>query len=187
MKQEINILMVWIYLLILLSSCSIQNRMTNNSIQKTIKTVPEVTKGEVFFENDLAIMYFQREQVLKILGKEKKSKFMNPCNLKRLESYIDLLQTANGQLKIFKELSEPSNLSNHFEIDFQRHLIEEFSLNSKVALYNKMTNDYVSDFLYKKKGGEWGCCFAGLTFSNGQNFLDTKIWSDLLIIEECDN
>ena len=185
MKRKITTINILVIFLILFTSCSIQNRMTKDTIQKSIKTISEEKKGELFFENDYAILYFSKDKVLEIMEAEKKSKYMNSCNLERLNSYIKLIEKEGGQIRIFEQLSKPSSTISHFEIDFQRHLIEEFVFQSKVALFNKMTKIYESELLYKKRGGDWGCCFAGLAFSNKNNFLDTKIWSDLLIIEEC--
>jgi hypothetical protein len=44
---------------------------------------------------------------------------------------------------------------------------------------------YENSIIYKKQGGDWGCCNAGFAFMNGDYFLRTKIWSDLIMIEDC--
>lgn len=159
--------------------------MTRTTIQKEIKTKPEISKGELYFENDYAVIYFDKEKTLRLLKKEINQKWTSECDKKRLEKYIDTIEKSDGELMIFKELSQPLRTTTHFETDLQRRLIEKLVLKKEISLFNKKTNNYDKSLIYRKRGGDWGCCFAGLSFQNGENFLDTRIWSDLLIIEEC--
>jgi len=129
---------------------------------------------------------FDKEKSLRLLKKEINQKLTSDCNKIRLEKYIDTIEKSDGGLMIFKELSQPLKTTSHFETDLQRRLIEKLVLKKEFVLFNKKTNKYEQSLIYKKKGGEWGCCFAGLAYKNGENFLDTRIWSDILIIEDCD-
>lgn len=187
--MKINSFLNWVSLAILmftLQSCSIENRMTSTTIQKEIKTKPEISKGKLYFENDYAVLYFDKEKSLRLLKKEINQKWTSDCNKIRLEKYIDTIEKSDGELMIFKELSQPLKTTSHFETDLQRRLIEKLVLKKEFVLLNKKTNKYEQSLIYKKKGGEWGCCFAGLAFNSNETFLDTRIWSDLVIIEDCD-
>lgn len=175
-------LAIW---MILLQSCSIENRITRTTIQKEFKAKPEINKGELYFENNYAVLYFDKEKTLRLLNKEINEKRTTECNKIRLKKYIDTIEKSSGELMIFKELSHPLKTTTHFETDMQRRLIEKLVLKKEFVLFNKETNKYEDSLIYKKRGGDWGCCFAGLAFKSGETFLDTRIWSDLLIIEDC--
>jgi len=166
-------------------SCSIAYRHTKKTIQKEIKAKSEKEKSELSFENDFAIVYFERIATLKTFENELKKKSISTCDRKRLTNYIDQINNSSYSLVIFQELSNPRNYANEFEADFQGHLIEKLLLNNDFAVFNKKTGLYENSLIYKKRGSDWGCCFAGFAFKNEDNFLVTKIFSDSIIIEDC--
>jgi len=168
-----------------LLSCSIENRLTSKTIQKKIKAKSENEKGEVCIENDFVIIYLERRATLKTFENEKKNKSISSCNRERLTNYIAQINRSSNSLVIFQELSNPTNNANDFEIYLQRHLIEILLLHNDFAVFNKKAGLYENSIIYKKQGGDWGCCNAGFAFKNGDYFLRTKIWSDLIMIEDC--
>lgn len=173
------------FLTVVLQSCSIEKIITRTTIQKEIKVKPEISKDELYFENDYAILYFDKEITSRLLKKEINKKKTSECNKIRLKKYIDIIDRSNGKLLVFQELTQPSKTTTHFETDLQRRLIEKLVLKNDFVLFNKKSNKYEKSLIYRKNGGDWGCCFAELAFKNGENFLDIRIWSDFLIIEDC--
>jgi hypothetical protein len=185
MRGKIKYLLIF-FLVFSLTACSKQNRMSRSSFQKILKTAPVEVKGNVIFENEFVKIYFQKGELINLLKKERHAKEMNSCNRKRREYYIDMLQTRDDQIMIFKELSESINPENYFEIEFQRYFIELFTLKSPIAIFNKSTNSYEKEFMFIQRAGHWGCCFAEFTFMDNEKFLETRFARDFLIVEECE-
>lgn len=166
--------------------CSIENRTTKSTIEKKIYSKSENKKGNVVFENEKVKIYFKKEMTLNTLKKVLKDKGTNECDKKRVDKYIGLIEEMNNEVIIFQELSEVLKNTSAYEVDLQRRIIEKLILHTDFVIYNKKTENYVSEILYKKRGSEGGgCCFAGFSFLNDSNFIDTKYFKDFVIIEEC--
>ena len=166
-------------------SCSIEKRQSKEATQKEIKAKSKNEKGELYFENDFAIIYFEKRATLKTFENEKKNKSRSSCNRERLTNYIAQINRSSDSLVIFQDLGNPTKNSNNFEIDFQRHLIEKLILKTDFVVFNKKAERYENSLIYNIRPGNWGCCFAGFAFKNGDNFLETRRFIDFVIIEDC--
>lgn len=169
----------------ILYSCSIERRTTRSTIERKIKAEAENKKGNIVFENSKVKIYFNKHKALNILNKARNDIRTNKCDQQRIDNYISAIEKANSETRIFSELSSPSKTTTTFEIELQMKLIEKLILHTDFVIYDKKTEKYISEIFYRKKGSESGCCFAGFSFANESNFIDTRVFTDLLIIEEC--
>jgi hypothetical protein len=185
MKKRLIIICGLIAILMSFFCCSIENRTTKSTIEKKIYSKTENKKGNIVFENEKVKIYFNKDMTLNILNKVLKDKWTDECDKKRVDKYIGIIEKTNSEVIIFQELSEDLKNASVYEVDLQRRIIEKLILHTDFVIYNKKTENYVSEILYKKKGSEGGCCFAGFSFLNESNFIDTKYFKDFVIIEEC--
>lgn len=165
-------------------SCSTGKMTANNPYEKNIKTVSTLENGQLIFENELAIIHFDKNEVLKLLEKEMNNKNINKCHEKRLKRHISQIKKLNSETNLFADLVDTEN-SDYFEVNFQRELINKLVLNFEIAVFNKSKNEFEKMIIYRKHKMKGYCCNTDIIFSNGKKILDTKLFTDNVLIEEC--
>lgn len=168
------------------TSCLTGKMTPKKSFAKEIKTEIALEKGQIIFENEVAIIRFDKTEVLGILEKEIKTKNINKCHEKRLSRYINQVKNLNTETNIFPDLGNIIKTSDNFEISFQRNLIKNLVLHYRIAVFNKSKKEFEKKIVYRKKPTEGYCCMTNIEFIDGQKILDTDLFTDFIVIEECE-
>ena len=180
MKKYLCYTVYIFFFCLLFSSCSLVNNLTNRTIRKEIKTNSELQKGDLIYENNLAVVYFDRKLTLKVLRKELKNKFFTKCDKNRLIKCIENIEKGNATL--FEHLN-----NDFFDEMFKNRILELLLLKSKFSILNKSTGIYEKYLIYNKSKMMVGhCCFVDFEFPNGDRFITTRIATSIVIIEKCD-
>jgi hypothetical protein len=77
-----------IFIPLTVTSCLTGKKTPKKSFEKEIKTESTLEQGQIIFENEVAIIHFDKTEVLGFLEKEIKTKNINKCHEKRLSRYI---------------------------------------------------------------------------------------------------
>ncbi len=174
-----------IFIPLTITSCLTGKMTANKSFEKEIKTESALEKGQIIFENEFAIIRFDKTEVLGILEKEIKTKNINKCHEKRLSRYINQVKNLNSETNIFPDLGNVIKTPDYFEINFQRDLVKNLVLHYKIAVFNKSKKEFEKKIVYRKKSTEGYCCMTNIEFIDGQKILDTDLFTDFIVIEEC--
>ncbi len=173
-----------IFISTILVSCSIKKRINDYDVNKTLRALSECEKGAIFFENDNTKIYFNKNDVIKVFTVIKKSKWMTHCERIRLEEYEIRIRNAINEVNLFTDISK--NTLDYCG-EFDGRILEELLLNQDFVIFNKENNRYEEKIMYSKWGGKFGCCFAGFYFLNKERFVTTRVFTDIVIIEDCDS
>ena len=148
-------------------------------MKKEIKADTELEKGNLLYEDDRAVLYFDRELTLKIL---KNHNFdMWDVSRNRLNEYIENIE--NGDTIIF---APPFLEENICEVNLKYRILQSLLLNSKFSVFNKSTGVYEKYLIYDRRSSGWGCCFVHFNFPNGDRFITTQVFTDNIIVDICD-
>ena len=169
--------------LTILLSCSIRNRTTKSSIYKAIKASSEIETDDIIFENDYVRITFVKEDVLKAIATVKSLNWITNCNLNQLNDYETKIRNSADQVSIFNGLS---GSQNNYYGELEGRILEELIFSYRFVIFNKLKKEYEKQIIYSKWGGGWGCCFAGFYFSNKEEIIRTRVFTDLVIVEDCD-
>ena len=187
MKKTFLIAGLIFILCLLFYSCYSKKRYRAVPLKKEIRAGTELEKGDLLYEDGLAILYFDREVTLKMLKNRLKNNYDKKCDKNRLIECIENIEKGNSL--IFEPLKGPLGTveyTYHFEEEFKCRILESLLLNSKFSIFNKSTKVYEEYLIYNRTQGGWGCCFHRFEFSNGDRFITTKTFTDFVIIEDCD-
>ena len=182
----LTIIFLTIILPLTTSSCLTGKITSQKPFEKEIKTESELEKGQVIFENEVAIIHFDKKDVLEILEKEIKNKNINKCDKKRLSHYTNLVKNIHSETNIFPDIGNVIKQPEYFEVNFQRDLVKNLVLNYKFAVFNKSKKEFEEKIVYRKKPTEGYCCMTNIEFIDGQKILDTDLFTDCVLIEECE-
>ena len=134
-----------ILLCLIVNSCSIKTNPKYNSVKKIKVNTEELEAKDFLFENELAIVYFDKEAILKFLKKElKKKKNISKCDHERYIKYISNIE--EGNVSTFDILKWGNDISNFNEI-FHLKLLGSLLLNTKFSILKKSTGVY-EKYLY---------------------------------------
>ena len=167
-------------------SCFRGKMFIQKSQDKEIRTNSSIEKGLVVFENDVAIIHFDKEDVLSILENEIKNKEISFCDKNRLSRYISIIKDIKSETRIFQLLENNDHNTDYFEINFLRDLIDKLILNSDFAIFDKSKNQFVDKIIYRKKQTVDSCCMTDILLLSGEKILDTNLFTDNILVEECD-
>ena len=187
MKKTFLIAGLIFILYLLFYSCYSIKRYRAVPLKKEIRARTELEKGDLLYEDGLAILYFDREVTLKMLKNRLKNNYDRKCDKNRLIECIENIEKGNSL--IFEPLKGPLEtveFSYYFEKEFKCRILELLLLNSKFSIFNKSTKVYEEYLIYKRTRGVWGCCSNYFEFPNGDQFITTAIFTDFIIIEDCD-
>src|SRR4030042_7079891 len=173
-----------LFILTIILSCSIRYRINDFSVNKTLKALSESEKGNIFFENDNTKIYFNKNDVIKALSTIKRYKWITYCKRIQLEEYETRIRDAINEVNLFNDLYE--NTLDYCG-EFEGRILEELLLNHDFVIFNKEKKRYEEKILYSKWGDTFGCCFAGFYFLNKERFVMTRVFTDIVVIEDCDS
>jgi hypothetical protein len=173
-----------LFILTIILSCSIKYRINDYAANKTVKALSESEKGNVFFENDNTKIYFGKNDVIKAFSTINSQKWITYCERIQLEEYESRIRNAQNEVNLFTDLDE--NTLDYCG-EFDGRILEELLLNHDFVVFNKEKKRYEEKILYSKWGDKFGCCFAGFYFLNKERFVMTRVFTDLVIIEDCDS
>jgi len=168
-----------VFLGVFLCSCS----SANKAIRKDLKSNSKLEKSDLSYENELAIVFFDRELTLAVLKRELKNKHLTNCDKDRLIECIKEIEKRKANL--FESLKTKDN-TGFFVENFQKRILEILLTESEFSIFNKSTNSYEKYLTYNKKNGNGCCCFVDFEFPNKKRFINTRVATDIVIIEECE-
>jgi hypothetical protein len=184
MMIRYNLLLGILFILTISLSCSIKYRINDYAVNKALIALSESEKGDIFFENDNTKVYFNKNDVLKAFAAIKRYKWITYCERIQLEEYETRIRNAIYEVNLFIDLSK--NTLDYCG-EFDGRILEELLLNHDFVILNKENNRYEEKILYSKWGDKFGCCFAGFYFLNKERFVMTRVFTDQVIIEDCDS
>jgi len=163
---------------LLFYSCYSKKKYRDGPTEKEIKANTELEKGDLLYEDSLAVLYFDREFTLEMLKNRLNS--VKKCDKNRLIECIKNIE--RGNTIIFAPLEREYD----FDEMFKYGILQSLLLNSSFSVLNKSTGVYEEYLIYKRSATLWGCCFVHFEFPNGDRFITTHIFTDNIVIENCD-
>jgi hypothetical protein len=154
------------------------------AVNKTIVALPESEKGDVVFENDKTGIYFTKKDVLKAFSNIKNGNWITYCERIYLDEIETSIRKASSNVNLFNDYYD--NGLDHLS-KFHGRILEELLLNYDFVIFNKPENRYEDKIFYSKWGDKYGCCDAGFYFQDKEMFIMTRVYSDIVIIEDCDS
>ena len=160
--------------------CHSLRRYNEEPIKKEIKTNVELEKGDLLYEDSRAVVYFDRKITLEVL--KNNNYLVRNCGDKN--RLIDLIENIEkGNTIIFAPLE---GKDDYFDENFKYRIVQSLLLNSRFSVLNKSTGIYEKYLIYNRSHAGWGCCHTYFEFPNGDWFITTNIFTDNIIIEDCD-
>ena len=172
-----------IYDLILFLGLFFYSCSSSKVVKKEIKSNTKLESSDLFYENNLAIIYFDRNLTLNIFKKELKSQNQTNCDRQRIVKCIERMEKMDT---LIFESSNIKNDSDFFEEKFQKRVLEFLLLKSEFSILNKSTQVYEKYLIYNKRKQNGTCCFVDFEFPDKNKFISTRVASDVVVIEECD-
>ena len=156
-------------------------------IKKKIRTNSKFEKGDLLYENNLAVVHFDRELALKALNEILEKQKMSDCDRKRLVNCIENIE--KGNIFIFETLTNPWNIyPGDFYESFKNWTFHFLLLKGNFSILNKSTGVFEKYLTYNRNSSLMCCCNVYFKFPNGDTFITTSICTDFIIVveDECD-
>ena len=154
---------------------------TENTFKKEIKLKYKTENNDLIYENSVAILHFDREITKKILEYELKKHSINKCYKTLLISCIEKIEIGNNTILDNFQTKEKTNSSVE---ELQNRIIEILLLKSKFSIYNKEKKIFEKLLIYNKRNGNGYCCNVDFEFSDGSELINTRRFSDSIVLDE---
>ena len=152
--------------------------------KEKIKADTELEKGDLLYEDSLAIIYIDRKTALEVLKDRFNYKFLTNCDKNRLTGYIENIE--KGNVFIFAPVPEFFFGEAFFEEKYRIEILDLLLLNCRFSVLNKSTGVYEKYLIRRIDPMRGHGSAVDLEFPNGNRFMIIRIATDIVIRENCD-